>query len=141
LVAGAAALAGFTAWMWWPNGEYRPIQPGERGTIQAAVRDLAYVPTGRPSLTVERQRQLRGAPTRRSLQHPARRRLAAPVTPRTRSTETPSSATPTTPTTPAETTSTPDTTPTAPPAESAPPTTSSPAAPPVDTTTQPAPTP
>src|SRR5205823_2233125 len=28
--AGAVALAAFS---WWPNGEYRPLQPGERGTL------------------------------------------------------------------------------------------------------------
>ena len=33
--AAAIALAAFT---WWPNGDYRPIQPGERGTIQGGLR-------------------------------------------------------------------------------------------------------
>jgi putative peptide zinc metalloprotease protein len=60
----AVALAAFT---WWPNGEYRPIQPGERGTLEAAVRSFAEVPTGRPALTPERLKQLGGAPSERDV--------------------------------------------------------------------------
>jgi putative peptide zinc metalloprotease protein len=62
---GGVAAVGLAAFIWWPNGEYRPIQPAERGTIQAAVSNLSKVPTGRPSLTPERERQLGGAPTER----------------------------------------------------------------------------
>jgi putative peptide zinc metalloprotease protein len=60
---GVALLAGL-AWLWWPNGEYRPIQPGERGTVTdglVVARDLS---TGRPGLTEERQEELDGAPLR-----------------------------------------------------------------------------
>jgi putative peptide zinc metalloprotease protein len=55
LVAGVGAL-------WWPNGDYRPVQPNERGTIQGAVLQLRHVGTGRPALTPEREQELRGAP-------------------------------------------------------------------------------
>jgi putative peptide zinc metalloprotease protein len=58
---GAAVLAGYT---WWPNGEYRPIQRGERGTIQGAVAELSAVPSGRPALTKRRAGELGGAPFR-----------------------------------------------------------------------------
>jgi putative peptide zinc metalloprotease protein len=61
LALATAAAAAFLAYTWWPNGEYRPIQPDERGTLQGAVEQLAAVPGGRPSLTPERERQLGGA--------------------------------------------------------------------------------
>jgi hypothetical protein len=59
---GAAAVA-IAAFSWWPNGQYRPVQPGERGTVTGLFHQVAALPTGRPSLTVQRQRQLGGAPT------------------------------------------------------------------------------
>ena len=58
------ALATFT---WWPNGDYRPIQPGERGTIQGGLQSVASIPSGRPGLTPARERQLDGAPSVREL--------------------------------------------------------------------------
>ena len=67
VVAAAATGVALAAFTWWPNGEYRPIQPGERGTIQAGVRSLAAVPSGRPSLTLERAQELGGAPSAREL--------------------------------------------------------------------------
>jgi putative peptide zinc metalloprotease protein len=63
VVAGAAA--GLAAYVWFPNGEYRPIQPGERGTIQGGVMQLDDVSTGRPALTEQREQELGGAPSRR----------------------------------------------------------------------------
>jgi putative peptide zinc metalloprotease protein len=60
--AGLSVLAAFLAYIWWPNGEYRPIQRGEKGTLGGAVRQFEAVPTGRPALTKERQKQLGGAP-------------------------------------------------------------------------------
>ena len=60
LLTAGLALAAFT---WWPNGEYRPIQPGERGTVRSGVQALSAVPTGRPSLTRATQEKLSGAPT------------------------------------------------------------------------------
>lgn len=63
-VTGSAAVA-LAALSWWPNGEYRPIQPGERGTLTGFIQQLRALPSGRPSLTAARQRQLGGAPTER----------------------------------------------------------------------------
>ena len=60
-VLSSAAIAAFAAFVWWPNGDYRPIQPGERGTLQGAVAQVEAVKTGRPSLTEERERNLGGA--------------------------------------------------------------------------------
>ena len=48
---------------WWPNGEYRPIQPGERGTVADAVEAVSAVDTGRPGLTPEQEAELGGAPS------------------------------------------------------------------------------
>jgi putative peptide zinc metalloprotease protein len=92
---GGLAAAGLAAFIWWPNGEYRPIQPTERGTVQAAVRSLAYVPTGRPALTPERERQLGGAPTERSRERAQQGRTATPA-PGDRAKRTPAPSTSTT---------------------------------------------
>lgn len=64
LAVGGAALAAVAAFVWWPNGEYRPIQPGERGRIQDTVSSVRQLPTGRPSLTPEQEAELDGAPFR-----------------------------------------------------------------------------
>jgi putative peptide zinc metalloprotease protein len=56
-------LAGALAFTWWPNGEYRPIQPGERGTVADAVAAVSEVGTGRPGLTPEAEAELDGAPS------------------------------------------------------------------------------
>jgi putative peptide zinc metalloprotease protein len=63
-----AAVVGAIAFTWWPNGEYRPIQPGERGTLSGAVDQLSHVTSGRAALTPQRQQQLGGAPTQRQQQ-------------------------------------------------------------------------
>src|SRR4051794_32885183 len=125
----AVGAVGLAAFVWWPNGDYRPIQPTERGTVQAAVRDLRALPTGRPALTVQRQRDLGGAPferPRRRAQLPAQDKGAAKAktksTPSETTTTTPSattttttpSATTTTTTTSTSTTDTTSTTPTTP---------------------------
>jgi putative peptide zinc metalloprotease protein len=57
-----AAFLAVLGFIWWPNGDYQPIQPGERGTVQGGVAQLSQVQTGRPALTKERQHQLGGAP-------------------------------------------------------------------------------
>ena len=80
LAAAGIALAVFT---WWPNGDYRPIQPGERGTIQSGLRSVAAVPSGRPSLTPEREGELGGAPTARELGGDRRLDEKPPATERT----------------------------------------------------------
>jgi putative peptide zinc metalloprotease protein len=66
VVVGTAAAASAMAFLWYPNGEYKPIQPGERGTVTGGVKALAHAETGRPSLTEERERELGGAKTERS---------------------------------------------------------------------------
>ena len=57
-----SALAGLLVFVWWPNGDYRPIQPGEKGTLSGAVDQFSYVNTGRPGLTAQREEELGGAP-------------------------------------------------------------------------------
>jgi putative peptide zinc metalloprotease protein len=49
----AAAVVCFTAWTLWPNGDYTPIRPGERGTVGEAISALPAAASGRP--TVSRQ--------------------------------------------------------------------------------------
>jgi putative peptide zinc metalloprotease protein len=68
LLAGTAAAIALATFLLWPNGAYRPIQPWEKGTLLGAVRQIKDVPSGRPSLTLEREQELGGAPTERELQ-------------------------------------------------------------------------
>jgi putative peptide zinc metalloprotease protein len=65
LLVGTATAIAFVGFLWWPRGDYRPIQPGERGTVAAGVKDLGAVPSGRAALTVRREIELGGAPTER----------------------------------------------------------------------------
>jgi putative peptide zinc metalloprotease protein len=74
---GALLVAAFT---WWPNGDYRPIQSGERGTVQSGLRSLADIPGGRPALTVEREHELGGAPSMRDQRDRGRRSDQEPTT-------------------------------------------------------------
>ena len=62
LVLGTAAAAAAVAFLWWPHGEYRPIQPGEKGTLISAFKGLRHLPSGHAALTPQRTRQLGGAP-------------------------------------------------------------------------------
>jgi putative peptide zinc metalloprotease protein len=62
VAAMTAGLVGLMAFVWWPNGDYRPIQPGEKGTLQGGIQQFSYIGTGRPGLTVERRDELGGAP-------------------------------------------------------------------------------
>jgi putative peptide zinc metalloprotease protein len=58
LFPAAALIVAGLAWLWWPNGEYRPLHRGERWTVQATVSHARHIATGRPGLTVGRQRSL-----------------------------------------------------------------------------------
>ena len=62
LLLGVSVLAAGLAWLWWPNGEYRPLQPDERGTIGDGFRAVSEVRSGRPGLSAEREADLGGAP-------------------------------------------------------------------------------
>jgi putative peptide zinc metalloprotease protein len=66
LVVGVATtIAVVGGYVLLPNGDYRPIQPGERGTLQGAFEQVRAVPSGRPGLTEKRETELGGAPSRR----------------------------------------------------------------------------
>jgi putative peptide zinc metalloprotease protein len=106
LVLGTAAACGLVAFLWWPHGEYRPIQPGERGTLVSAVRSLPQAPSGRAALTPERARELHGAPFRHTTKFDAGSEQQTTTT----DTTTTETTTSTTQTTPATTTTTPVTT-------------------------------
>ena len=58
-VLGVAAVAGAT-WILWPNGEYKPIQPGERWTLAESVQAASEISSGRPSLSEARETELGG---------------------------------------------------------------------------------
>jgi putative peptide zinc metalloprotease protein len=61
-IVGVAALAS-AAFVLIPNGEYRPIQPGEDWTVSESIDAVSDFTSGRPSLTEEREEELGGAPT------------------------------------------------------------------------------
>jgi putative peptide zinc metalloprotease protein len=117
-VLASSAAAAFLAYIWWPNGDYRPIQQGERGTIQGAIEQLGKVKSGRPGLPKERERELGGAPllssqdgTGEPRQQPRTPTESTPATtsespPTTSETPTTTAATTTTATTTAATTTT-----------------------------------
>ncbi len=62
VLAFTVLVAGVAGWVLLPNGDYRPIQPAERGTVQGAIDQFSAVSTGRPGLTEEREQELGGAP-------------------------------------------------------------------------------
>ena len=127
VAAGGLALAAFT---WWPNGEYQPIQPGEKGTLASGVEAIRAVPSGRPALTSERQAELGGAPT-------VRERGGDFKDPRRRNDKKPAQSAPADEQAPSETTTTPEATEPAPGTKPAPnpPAETVPQAAPVDPTT------
>jgi len=98
LVLGTAAACGLVAFLWWPHGDYRPIQPGERGTLVSAVRSLPQAPSGHAALPPERARELHGAPFRHTTLFDAGSEQQTTTTDTT-TTETTTSTTQTTPAT------------------------------------------
>jgi putative peptide zinc metalloprotease protein len=101
LTVATVAIGGVIAFTWWPNGDYKPIQPGERGTVQGALASVAAIPTGRPSLTPERERELGGAPSerdRRAQDRDARDDAPARATPEAAATPEPTETPTATPT-------------------------------------------
>ncbi len=135
LVAGTSiALAAFT---WWPNGEYKPIQPGEKGTIASGVGGVGDIATGRPALTRKQETELGGAPNVRDTGGDFRRPVEQP---QSEPSPAPGEQTPkpedeaATPAPPAQTAPAQETTP-VPPATTAPPSQTTP----IDPTTEPAP--
>ena len=113
VLATVVAAAGLAGWVLLPNGDYRPIQPGERGTLQGGVRQFASVQTGRPGLTEQREEELGGAPVKRDAPGENDREEQPSETARTSTTRTGSTTTgaATTSTTPTQTTTTTTTTP------------------------------
>jgi putative peptide zinc metalloprotease protein len=114
IVLGTAGLFALLAFVWWPNGDYKPIQPGERGTVQGAVKQYRSVASGRPGLTPEREQELGGAPPLHGTIAPDEDPTEAPVPTETVTTEggssetvTAPSVTSTTSTNPTDTTTTP----------------------------------
>jgi putative peptide zinc metalloprotease protein len=58
--------------LWWPNGEYQPLRPGERGTIPEGLSGVPELPNGRPAFTPQRESRFVWLPTLRQLESPAR---------------------------------------------------------------------
>jgi hypothetical protein len=59
----ALIAVGLVAFTWGPHGDYEPIQPDERGTIQDSLLAFRYVSIGRPALAPEREAERNDAPT------------------------------------------------------------------------------
>jgi hypothetical protein len=71
---GAAALVAAAGYIWWPNGDYEPIRPGERGTIGESLDAMPDAADGRPSFTPERELSYGSVPTQREVEAPQRAR-------------------------------------------------------------------
>jgi hypothetical protein len=106
VVATTVAAAGIAGWVLLPNGEYRPIQPQERGTIQGGFQQVGSLATGRPGLTEQREEELGGAPVVRDAPGQDDREEQPTQTAPTATTDTATTPTETLPTT-AETTTEP----------------------------------
>jgi hypothetical protein len=48
-VVAMIASMGALAFVWWPDGDYKPAQPGERWTVPEAAEVAAATVTGRPA--------------------------------------------------------------------------------------------
>jgi putative peptide zinc metalloprotease protein len=64
------ALLAAAGYVLWPNGDYEPIRPGERGTVGEAVESLPAATTGRPFFTPERAERYEPVPTVREQRSP-----------------------------------------------------------------------
>src|SRR5215207_127225 len=65
----AAAVIGAIGYLWWPNGDYQPIRPGERGTIGEQLSAISEAPGGRPAFTPEYGQQYALVPTERQAEN------------------------------------------------------------------------
>ena len=74
-IAAVGSVAAVTAFTWWPDGDYAPIRPGEKGTVVEAVRSVPEIPSGRPSFTPQQAAVYADVPTER--QSERKRRAAA----------------------------------------------------------------
>jgi putative peptide zinc metalloprotease protein len=78
-VAGVVAIAGGVGYVLWPNGDYEPIRPGEKGTIGEAAQAIPEIPGGRPSFTPAEALRFAAVPTVREAE--AERRAHDPAAP------------------------------------------------------------
>jgi putative peptide zinc metalloprotease protein len=72
LVLATAAVTGWAAFIWWPNGDYVPIQTAERGTAQGAIAQIRALASGGPTITDDRSRAITGVEARSGLDAPER---------------------------------------------------------------------
>ena len=72
------ALVGLAAYTWWPNGDYEPIRPGEKGTLSEVASSVREIPSGRPAWTPAREADHGAERTTRERRAPERG-TAAPV--------------------------------------------------------------
>ena len=71
---GAVAMIGAAGYIWWPNGDYEPIRPGERGTIGESIGAMSDAAEGRPFFTPERELRYGPVPTEREAEAARRAR-------------------------------------------------------------------
>jgi hypothetical protein len=76
---GAAALVGAAGYIWWPNGDYEPIRPGERGTIGESLDAMRHAAGGRPFFTPERELRYGSVPSEREAEAAQRTRARGDV--------------------------------------------------------------
>jgi putative peptide zinc metalloprotease protein len=100
VLAVTVVAAGVAGWVLLPNGDYRPIQTTERGTVLGGLQQFSSVGTGRPGLTEEREQELGGAPAVRDapFENDQQEQPTQTDTTSTSTTETQTATTETTPT-------------------------------------------
>ena len=82
-LAVGAAIVGAIGYIWWPNGDYQPIRPGERGTVGEALAGMRDAPRGRPSFTTNYEERFGGVPTERETEATRRAERRGEVAPGT----------------------------------------------------------
>jgi putative peptide zinc metalloprotease protein len=80
LAVVAAVAAAFAAYAWYPRAVYKPIRPGEKGTLLGALDQLRAITGGRPALTPGREREGHGAGQRNDERRSPVRRPPTPAT-------------------------------------------------------------
>ena len=82
-LAAGAAIVGAIGYVWWPNGDYQPIRPGESGTVGEALTGMRDAPTGRPSFTTDYEQRFGSVPTERETEATRRAERRGEVPPGT----------------------------------------------------------
>jgi putative peptide zinc metalloprotease protein len=80
VLAGTAAVTSLVVATWWPDGDYQPLRPGERGTVPEGISELRDVPDSRLAYSVDPDSRVGAVPREAVERGGAIARDDAPVT-------------------------------------------------------------